>query len=144
MNSRNLMLLCIIVCCLISPSPLRPEVSISEKDDIRVYWRYVSTAVNPLDITSAFADDAVITASKSPFGGGTITGKQIVSLISKRAGNRMIVRMRVLSLKNGSNPSNKPTLSAISLRDDGSLYDNYVIKTKNGKLALYVDVLVAR
>jgi hypothetical protein len=47
-------------------------------------------------------------------------------------------------LKNGEDPSAKPSLASIVVRDNNSLYDNYVIKMKNNDLAIYVDVLVAK
>jgi hypothetical protein len=129
---------------ILFPSTTHPEVSFPVKAKIMVFWRYIPADMNPLDIKIDFTYNGTVTASKSPFGGGGISGKQIVSLIKKKSIDKTIIRYRVLSLKDREDPANRPTLASIVVRDDNSLYDNYVIKTNNGNLALYVDVLVSK
>lgn len=126
------------------PAPLIPDVSVPPKAKIKIFWRYVPAAMNPLDIRGAFRDSGTIIASKSPSGGGRITGKQVISLIKKKSINKTIVRYRAISLKNGQDPANLPTLASIAVRDDNSVYEDYVIKTAEGDLALFVDVLIAK
>ncbi len=144
MKHTHLVLSLILFTFIIFPAALRPEVSFPAKAKIKVFWRYIPAYMNPLDIRETFKNSGSLSASKSPFGGGGITGKQIVSLIKKKSTNKTIIRYRALSLKNGEDPANRPTLASIVVRDDNSLYDNYVIKTINGDLALYVDVLLSK
>jgi hypothetical protein len=141
---QSLILSLILALSLLFPAALRPEVSFPAKSKIKVFWCYVAADTNPLDIKEAFTHNGTVTASKSPFGGGGITGRQIVSLIKKQSMDKTIVRYRALSLKDDEDPAYRPTLASIVVRDDNSLYDNYVIKANDGNLALYVDVLLAR
>ncbi len=145
MKPAHIIILSLIFTLIImNPAAVLPGVSIPAKARITIFWRYVPAAMNPLDIREAFRDSAAITASKSPYGGGSITGKQILALIKKKSIDKVIVRCRAISLKDRQDPTNLPTLASIALRDDNSLYHNYVIKTKNGDLALFVDVLLAK
>jgi len=136
----------IILCALalIGPITLNADVNISIGAKIKVFWRFVPADLNPMDIKAKFDTHGTVTATKSPFGGGGITGKQIISLIKNKSTRKTIIRYRALSLKNGEDPSAKPSLASIVVLDNNSLYDNYVIKTKNNDLAIYVDVLVAK
>jgi hypothetical protein len=144
MKHRHGALSLILFIVIIFPTTLRSEVSFPVKAKIKVFWRYVPVDMNPLDIKGAFINSGTITASKSPFGGAGITGKQIITLIKKKSINKLIIRYRALSLKDGENPANRPTLASIVVRDDNSLYENYVTKTNNGDLVLYVDVLLSK
>ncbi len=126
------------------PAPTRPEITLPVKAKIKIFWRYVPADMNPLDIRGAFKHNGIVTASKSPLGGGGITGKQIVSLIKKKSNDKTILRYRALLLKDGEDPANRPTLASIVVREDNSLYNSYVIKNNNGDPALYVDVLVSK
>jgi hypothetical protein len=144
MKSLYLFIIILSVMAFIGPITLNADVNISIGAKIQVFWRFVPADLNPMDIKAKFDSHGTITAAKSPFGGGGITGKQIVSLIKKNTTRKTIIRFRALSLKNGEDPSAKPSLSSIVVRDNNSLYDNYVIKTKNNDLAIYVDVLVVK
>ncbi|MBP7738158.1 MAG: hypothetical protein KA369_19440 [Spirochaetes bacterium] len=138
------MIIIIFASSIIYPFSVYSEVDIPVKAKIRVLWRYIPVDMNPLDIKEGFPHSGIVTASKSPFGGGGIKGKQIISLIKKKSGAIAISRCRALYLKDGEDPAYGPTLASIVIRNDNSLYDNYVITAKNGALALYVDVLVTK
>jgi hypothetical protein len=144
MKYSRLLSIFILAFIFIYPFAAYSEVDIPDKAKIRVYWRYIPVDINPLDIKERFSHSGIVTASKSPFGGGGIKGKQILSLIKKKSENKSISRCRALSIKNGEDPTYGPTLASIVIQDDDSLYDNYVITAKNGDLALYVDVLVTK
>ncbi len=137
-------LIIILTSTFFYPFTIRSEVNIPVKAKIRVFWRYIPIDKNPLDIKEGFTHNGIVTAAKSPFGGGAIKGKQVVAIIKRKSGAKSISRYRALSLKNGEDPSYGPTLASIVVLNDDSLYDNYVITTKTGDLALYVDVLVTK
>ena len=142
---QKIFYLFIIVCGLaLGPTALYAEVHIPAGAKIKVFWRFVPAYVNPLDIRATFQNQGEITAIKSNFGGGGITGKQIIALIKKNTTRKSVIRYRALSLKNGEDPSAKPSLATIVVRNNKSMYDRCVIKTKNNDLAIYVDVLVER
>jgi hypothetical protein len=133
-----------IILCGLSLGPIaqNADAHIPIGAKIKVFWRFVPVEVNPLDIKETFENQGTVIAIKSAFGGGGITGKQIISLIKKNTTGTSIIRYRVLSLKSGEDPSAKPSLASIVVRNNKSMYDKYVIKTKNNDLAIYVDVLV--
>lgn len=123
---------------------LHAEMKIPVNAKVTVYWRYVPAHVNPIDIKSAFDNSGDITAIKTSFGDGGITGNQVVTLIKKKQLKKKVIRYRALSLKNGDDPSGKPSLASIVVRDDESYYDNYIIKNRNNELAIYIDVITAQ
>jgi hypothetical protein len=133
----------LITASLFIAGALLAELKIPAKAEIKVYWRLVPASMSPFDIKGKFTKNAMIEAVESPFGGGGIMGKQIVSIIKKNTTGRAILRLRALSLKNGDDPSGKPSMATIVVRDDESYYDNYIIKNKKDELAIYVDALTA-
>jgi hypothetical protein len=145
-HMKRLGIFCIILCAVycIAPSALRSEVKIPAKAAITVYWRYVPVTMNPFEIKAPFDNSGTVKAAVSPFGGGGITGKQVISVINKKKTGRAVVRYRALFLKNQEDPSGKPSMSTIVVRNDDSFYDTYVINTKDEKLAIYVDVVVEK
>ncbi|HOT45996.1 MAG TPA: hypothetical protein PLM53_17455 [Spirochaetota bacterium] len=144
MKLTHIIISLILALIITFPPTVFPDVAIPAKAKIKIFWRYVPAAMNPLDIRTAFRNSGTITASKSPSGGGSITGRQVIALIKKKSIDKVIVRCRAISLKEGQDPSNLPTLASIAVRDDNSIYDNYVIRTGSGDLALFVDVLIAQ
>ncbi len=137
--------ICIIVGALsLGPVALHAGVHIPVGAKIKVFWRFVPESVNPMDIREIFQNQGIITAIKSNSGGGGITGKQIIELIKKNTTRKSIIRYRALSLKNGDDPSAKPSLASISVRNNKSMFHKYVIKNKNNDLAIYVDVIVEK
>ena len=142
---KNIFFVSIIVCVItIGLTALQADDRIPIGTKIKVFWRFVPDDVNPIDIREIFQNQGFITAVKSNSGGGGITGKQIITLIKKNTTRKTIIRYRALSLKNGEDPSAKPSLASIAVRNNKSMYDKYIIINKNNEMAIYVDVLVER
>jgi hypothetical protein len=142
---KNIFFVSIILYVLTTAvTALHADVHIPVGAKIKVFWRFVPDDVNPIDIREIFQNLGFITAVKSNSGDGGITGKQIITLIKKNTTRKTIIRYRALSLKNGEDPSAKPSLASIAVRNNRSMYDKYIIINKNNEMAIYVDVLVVR
>ncbi len=141
---KTLHIFILSVALSLGPAVLHGRVHIPAGAKIKVFWRFVPDDVNPLDIGELFQHHGTVTAIKSKSGAGGITGKQIIELIKKNTTIKSIIRYRALSLKDGDDPAAKPSLASITVRNNRSVYDTYIIKNKNNDLAIYVDVVIER